>query len=133
MRSKFAETDKDVENIEAWAEIVADLLCHVPPDRRADVLELAAKNEEAEAQERREASGGLVFHTFSDDWMNKSGQRHWNAIMRIKSLLVQVFVRDIANNHSPQDAASILFTEHPHGFGSRQLQDYLPDHQRKTP
>jgi hypothetical protein len=59
--------------------------------------------------------------------MNKPGQRHWNAIMRIKSLLVQVFVRDIANNHTPQDAASILFAKHPHGTGSRLLQHYLPD------
>ena len=122
----FAETDKDIENVEAWAEVVADLLHHVSPDRRADVLELATKNEEAEAQERK-ANGGLKIHTFSDDWMNEPGQRHWNAIMRIKSLLVQVFVRNIANNHNPQDAASILFAEHPHGTGSRLLEDYLPD------
>jgi hypothetical protein len=125
MRRKFAETDKDIENVEAWAEIIADLLHHAPPDKRAEILALATKNEETKAQER-EVNGGITFVTFSDDWISKPRQRHWNAITRIKSLLVQVFVRDIANNHSPQDAADILFTEHPHGHGSRQLQDYLP-------
>jgi hypothetical protein len=116
--SRFAETDKDVENVEAWATIIADLLCHAPPDRRAAILALATTNEETEAQERG-ASGRLRYITFSDDWMNSPGVRHRNAIARIKSLLVQVFVRDIANNHSKQDAANILFTEHPHGRGSR--------------
>jgi hypothetical protein len=124
----FTETDKDIENVEAWAEVVADLLYHVPPDKRPAVLELATKNEQAEALER-EANGGFTLIPFSNsnDWMNEPGMRHCNAIMRIKSLLVQVFVRDIANNHSSQDAASILFAEHPHGTGSRLLEDYLPD------
>jgi hypothetical protein len=125
-RMTKSETDRDIENVEAWAEIIGDVLYHVPPDKRVDVLELATKNEEAEAQERK-ANGGFKLMAFSNDWMNKPGIRHGNAITRIKSLLVQVFVRDIANNHSPQDAASILFAEHPHGTGSRLLQDYLPD------
>jgi hypothetical protein len=121
-----SETDRDIENVEAWAEIIGDVLYHVPPDRRADVLALAAKNEEAEVLER-EAHGGFTLIPFSNDWMNEPGMRHGNAITRLKSLLVQVFVRDIANNHSSQDAASILFAEHPHGTGSRLLEDYLPD------
>jgi hypothetical protein len=55
------------------------------------------------------------------------GWRHWNAIMRLKSLVVQVFVRDIANDYSAADAAKILFAEHRHGHGSGRLRDYLPD------
>jgi hypothetical protein len=55
------------------------------------------------------------------------GIRHWNVIMRLKSLLVQVFVRDITNNHSKADAAAILFVEHRHGTGSGWLPDYLRD------
>ena len=124
-----SKTDKDIENVEAWAEVVADLLYHVPPNKRPDVLELATKNEQAEALER-EATGGftlMVFSDVSDDLMNEPGIRHGNAITRLKSLLIQVFVRDITNNHSAQDAAQILFAEHPHGTGSRLLEDYLPD------
>jgi hypothetical protein len=123
---RFAENEKDVGNVEAWAEIIGDLLHHVPLDKRREVLALAIKNEQAAAEER-EANGGFKFMTFSDDWMNTPGQRQWNVIMRLKSLLVQVFVRNITNNHSPQEAASILFAQHPHGTGSRVLQDYLCD------
>ena len=90
-----SETDRDIENVEAWAEVVADLLYHVPPDKRVDVLVLATKNEQAEALER-EAKGWD--NVGSVRWTNHG---HLDAITRIKSLLVQVFVRNIANNHSP--------------------------------
>ena len=119
------ETERDIGNVEAWAEIIGDLLFHVPADNRAEVLALAMANEEHERKER-EAHGGWKFHTLSDDFMKEPAQRHWNAITRLKSLVIQVFVRDVANNHSPKDAASILFTEHPYGTGSRLLKDYLP-------
>jgi hypothetical protein len=131
MTTSFSETDEDNKNVEAWAEVVADLLRHVPPDKRDEVLALATKNEEVKAQEREEANGGLALSMFSDDWMNEPGQRHCNAIMRLKSLLVQVFVRDIKTNYSPQDATKILFAKHPHGYGSRRLQDYLPTREKQ--
>jgi hypothetical protein len=47
--------------------------------------------------------------------------------MRLKSLVVQVFVRNIANNHSPGDTAEILFAQHRYGAGSGCLRDYLTD------
>jgi len=47
--------------------------------------------------------------------------------MRLKSLLVQVFVRDITNNNSEKDAAAILFADHRYGTGSGQLLDYISD------
>lgn len=124
--TRFPETDKDVENVEAWAQIIAHLLYHVPGDKRGEVLALASKNEEAESR-KREAHNGLLVLDASDDWMNSPGMRHWNAVMRLKSLVIQIFVRNITNNHSPQDAASILLADHPHGTGSGRLQDYLPD------
>jgi hypothetical protein len=119
------ETDRDIGNAEAWAEVVGDVLLHVPPDRRAAVLALATRNEEAERLER-EANGGFRIVAFSPDLMKEPGMRYCNVITRLKSLLIQVFVRDIANNHSAQDTASILFAKHPHGTGSRLLEDYLP-------
>jgi hypothetical protein len=45
--------------------------------------------------------------------------------MRLKSLPIQVFVRDITSDYSPEDAAAILFTYHRHGAGSGLLADYL--------
>ena len=46
--------------------------------------------------------------------------------MRLKSLLVQVLVRDITSDHSPEDARAILFVQHHYGTGSGCLRDYLP-------
>jgi hypothetical protein len=79
--SRFAETDKHVENVEAWAEIIADFLYHASPDRRAAILALAITNEETKAQERG-ASGRLKCITFSDDWMNSPGVRHRNYLSK---------------------------------------------------
>jgi hypothetical protein len=39
----YSEVHRDVENVEAWAEVIEDLLCLVPVDRRAVVLALAVK------------------------------------------------------------------------------------------
>jgi hypothetical protein len=57
--------------------------------------------------------------------MNTPEYRHRNVIMRLKSLVVQVFIRDITNNHSPERATEILFAHHRHGSGSGLLEDYL--------
>ena len=109
------EDQKDIGNVEAWAEVVEDLLHLVPEDQRAEVLALASKNEAAKAK-KREANGGLIVYYAADiDWKNSPGFRHLGAITRLKSLTVPVFVRDITNNHSPEDAAQILFVEHRHG------------------
>jgi hypothetical protein len=127
MPKRRSEDRKDIENVEAWAEVIKDLLWLVPIDRRADVLALVAKNEEA-ARKEREATDGFRLIPFAEINFDKSpGLRHWNAIMRLKSLVVQVFVRRIANNHSAEDAAQILFAPHPYGNGSGLLRDYLKD------
>jgi hypothetical protein len=117
--NRTSEDQEDVENVEAWAEVIEDMLRLVPMDRRAAVLELASKK-------RREADSlGDGLHFIDITKTDTPGLRHWNAIMRLQSLVVQVFVRHITNNHSPEDAAQILLAQHPYGHGSGQLGDYL--------
>ena len=43
------------------------------------------------------------------------GHRHWNAVLRLKSLLVQVFVRDVTSNNSSAEAADLLFAHQRFG------------------
>lgn|SRR5262249_29913502 len=83
------------------------------------------ENEQAERKELEHSGDGLKYVDMSKWDDNTPGLRHWNAIMRLRSLVVQVFVRRIRNNHSPKDAAQILFARHPHGSGSGELRDYL--------
>ena len=123
----WRETDEDVENVEAWVEIVYDLLDLVPEDHRAEVLAACSKKEEADREERERTGPGFSVMKLDENWRDGPGVRHWNAIERLKSLIVQVFVRQIRNNHHPRDAADILFVEHPHGDGSGSLGDYLDD------
>jgi hypothetical protein len=124
---KRSADQNDIENVEAWAEVIEDVLNLVPPDLRAAALALATKSENA-ARKEREANAGLLVLTAAElENMDTPGLRHWGAIMRLKSLLVQVFVRNITNNHSPKDAAHILFAQHDYGHGSGMLQDYLDD------
>jgi hypothetical protein len=113
--NRQSETEQDVRNVEAWAEVIKDMLCHVPSDLRLDVLALATKNEEA-AKAERDAHDGLraVDITLTDT----PGLRQWHAVMRLKSLIVQIFTRTIANNHSSAEAKKILFVQHRYGYGS---------------
>jgi hypothetical protein len=122
----MSETDRDIGNVEAWAVIIEHMLALMPADRRMQVLQLAVQKEEAEAKER-EQHGPIRFMKFGNDWMESPCFRNWNAIMRLKSLLVQVFARNITNNHSPKEAARILFADHHHGCGSGRLSEYIDD------
>lgn len=124
MKRIEGETAEDIDNVEAWVEIVEDMLWLAPADRRADILELAFAKEKASRNERAKHDGFIVY-SFNDLDMNTPGVRHWNAIMRLKSLVVQVFIRNITNEHSPEDAAAILFADHRYGTGSGRLSEYL--------
>jgi hypothetical protein len=121
----MSESDKDIANIEAWAEMIEDMLALMPPDSRIEALRAALKNEETARKERAENPYGLCIMDAAELCGASPGLRHWNAIMRLKSLVVQVFVRDITNNHSPANAAKILFAHHRHGHGSGRLDEYL--------
>jgi hypothetical protein len=126
----MSETDKDMANVEAWAEVVSDMLSLMEPEQRLSVLHLATEREEKEADEREKAAPGLVFITFDEASLQQCC-KHWNVKMRLRSLIVQVFVRRIRNNHSPKDAAKILFARHRHGNGSGELGDYIDDLPRR--
>jgi hypothetical protein len=82
----------DIENVEAWAEVVEDLLYRAPTSIRAEIL-AAAATKERQAAEQRQTSGGFVLQSFDSDWMNSPGIRHWNTIMRLKALVIQAFAR----------------------------------------
>src|ERR1700758_4958965 len=120
------ESNEDIANAEAWAELIADILKRIPADKRTVVLALATKNEEA-AKQGRGARGGvpptLTSAEFVRGWEGSPRAYHWHAIMRLKSLMIQVFARDISNNHSGPDAKKILFAPHRHGTGSGLLED----------
>ena len=125
MPTRQSEDHEDIENVEAWAEVVEEMLRLVPVDHRAAVLTLVTEKEETERKKREQSGGALRYVDISKWDDNTPGLRHWNAIMRLRSLVVQVFVRKITNNHSKEDAAQILFARHPHGSGSGELRDYL--------
>ena len=124
MKSATDADADDINNVEAWAYVIKCALCHVPPEHRLAVLALATANEEAE-RKKHQASGGLM--TWADLMQKSPSARHHNASVRLKSLLVQIFARDITNDHSPQDAARFLFAPHRYGTGSGELWDYIAD------
>jgi hypothetical protein len=124
---KYSENDRDIANAEAWAAIVEDLLALMPAENRMKVLKLAVANEEVEIADRAKYDGLKIMSAAELSNMDTPGLRHWNAIMRLKSLVIQVFTRNITNNHSAEDAAKILFAEHSYGQGSGCLHDYISD------
>jgi hypothetical protein len=111
-----------MHNVEAWAEVISDVVDLVPEEHRAEVVALVAAIEKRERKKREKDP----FITASEvDFLASPGVQNWHTIMRLTSLVVQVCVRRISNNHHPKDAAAILFAEHPYGYGSGQLRDYL--------
>jgi hypothetical protein len=113
----MSENDNDITNVEAWADVIDDILILMPLDQRAEVLQRATIKQQART------GGAAVFFPDKDDDIPPL---EFDAIAHLKSLVIQVFARDITNDHSPKDAAKILFAHHRHGRGSRLLSDYLP-------
>jgi hypothetical protein len=126
----MCETEYDLMNVEAWAEIIEDMLARAPADERMKILHLAVQKEQAAIKDR-ERNGGLRAIDMSK-WDPASIPRRQDAISRLKSLVVQVFARDITSDHSPSDAAGILFSYHIAGLGSRYLSDYIDDLPRRA-
>jgi len=115
---RISETEYDIENVEAWAIVIEHVLVNVPMRKRLAVLALAS--------EKQRRIQGYVLRSFNVEEAAHITQ-HLNSVIRLKSLLVQFFVRSISNNHSPKDAAAILYGQHPYGHGSGELLDYLPE------
>jgi hypothetical protein len=105
-------------NVEAWAKVFRDILYLVPGELRAELLTLVVQNDEAERKE----AGLLKVSEINTD---APGLRHWDAGMQLRSLVIQVLVRQIRNSNSPEEVAKLLFAEHPHGHGSGWIVEYL--------
>src|SRR5262249_43163963 len=122
---QYVENEEDINNIEAWAEIIEDMLYFVPFESRMQVLQLAVAKHEANVAEVVEHGPWRPVSAAEMANTDTPGLRHWNAIMRLKSLIIQVFTRNISNNHKSTDAAKLLFAQHRYGTGSRYLGDYI--------
>lgn len=113
---------EDIQSYSAWAEVIIDLMYIVPQEARAMAISIASSRME-ERRKKIEANNGLFkLSDYPDD-----GYLTYHAEMRLKSLVVQVFTRDITNNNSPEDARDILFAHHRNGTGSGDLLDYIDD------
>jgi hypothetical protein len=83
----MSETDRDIGNVEAWAEVVESLLNLMPTKTRMDVLRLAVANEEAAIKDR-EAHGPFKLISFAE--LMRTPLKPMAPVMRLKSLVVQV-------------------------------------------
>jgi hypothetical protein len=124
-------TTDDIKNTEAWAELIEDALFIAPAEDRLTILEMVVENEKA-ARERRAKNGDFEKWSAAELLADGGVLRHWRTKMRLRALLVQVFVRTVANNHSPENAAKILFVGQHHGTGSGYLADYIDGLPRAT-
>jgi hypothetical protein len=124
----LSATEEEIGNVSAWAEIIEDMLWAVPSDVQEDVLNLALANYH-ERKRKAEKNGGITCWTLkeNDEWMKSPGIRHWHDIMLLKALLIQIFVRNITGNNSPDNAAKLLFSRQRFGTGSAELLDYIGD------
>lgn len=119
MTSRTAD-GKDIRNAPAWADIVGDILGLVPAELREEVLAAVVAKRESELLAIRE--GKLIEFT-GEMTVNPN----WNAILRLKGLLVQVLARDVTCDSSAEDAAAILFGHQRYGNGSGFLLEYIGD------
>lgn len=126
--TELTTTQTEDREIAVAAEVLEDFLHLVEPDKRLAVLTMAVVKEEA-AIEKRGKNGLLDWLPMDEDSMAayraSPGWRYHNRIQKFKSLIIQVFTRDITNDNSPEGAARLLFMHHANGNGSGWLPDYL--------
>jgi hypothetical protein len=106
------------EHVVVWLAALEDVLFCIPRDFRLEALRRLISSEE-----KRQSAGPLRFWTFSD--IDLAEFKYWHAEKEAASLMIQVLVRSITNNHSRDNAAKVLFREHRMGTGSGWLPDYL--------
>jgi hypothetical protein len=115
---------EDVETTIA-AAVIDDLLCRLPPDKRATALAKAAKAEETQRKEREKRGGRLLISATELQSQCEGLQRYWHEIKQFKAAVAYTFIRDITNSHNAEDAARLLFDRRHQGPGSGYLLDYL--------
>jgi hypothetical protein len=105
---------------EIAAVVVADLLLRlVPKGLRTSVLSEAAIDVSPDDLP-------LLTPDEIDRLARESSRLNYSEeIMLFKARVIATFVRDITNNHSPEDAARILFSRQPGVPGLGLLFDYL--------
>lgn len=124
---QYVETPEDMTNVQAWAELLEDAMHVVPEEIRAEVLKRTLAMWEKRVAKYAENGPWMTATQLLED----VDTTHFQTSVRLKGLVIQVLVRDVTIDHSPQDAAKILFSEHPCGRGSRLLGDYIDDLPRK--
>lgn len=120
---QYAASKNDVENVEAWAEVVKAMLQAAPPGIRTSILERAANAQKKDDADR--SFGRLKAETISLDDPETSEWQNHHAIFRLKSLVAQRFIRAVTSDQSPEDASNMLFGYQPYGAGSKVLKDYI--------
>ena len=124
---QYVETPEDMTNAQAWAELLEDAMHVVPEEIRAEVLKRTLAMWEKRVAKYAENGPWMT----ATQLLENVDTTHFQTSVRLKGLVIQVLVRDVTIDHSPQDAAKILFSEHPCGRGSRLLGDYIDDLPRK--
>lgn len=124
---QYVETPEDMTNVQAWAELLEDAMHVVPEEIRAEVLKRTLAMWEKRVAKYAENGPWMT----ATQLLENVDTTHFQTSVRLKGLVIQVLVRDVTIDHSPQDAAKILFSEHPCGRGSRLLGDYIDDLPRK--
>ena len=114
------------DETEVASYVIGDLLFLVAPAKRAAVLARAIENQRRQDDEAAKAAPGLPRYSFNSvEWENSPRRRYWSGIMRFKARVVYTFTRNITNNHSPKEAARILFSDQSNVGGNGRLKDYL--------
>ena len=104
--------------IAVWTEVVEHVLYCVPPSIKREIV--AAVVEKTNEPQK-------TAWTFADieEMGQGPGLKYWDAINEAMSLVIQVLLRRITNNHSAEGAAKVLFREHRYGTGGCWLPEYL--------
>jgi hypothetical protein len=121
--TKSVSKKQDDDIVLPWAEIIGDMLRHIPAENRLAVLAKAVESEQASQREPViQSSAGFI-----KDWDQRPGIRYRHDIMRFESMVAYSFIRRIISSHSKQDAARVLFAEHRGNRvpGSGWLPEYL--------
>src|SRR5947208_11455417 len=76
-KKQNAEDDREMHNVEAWAEVIQDVLDLVPEELQAEVVALVAAGEE---RERKKREKDLFITASETDFLATPGVRHHEAV-----------------------------------------------------
>jgi hypothetical protein len=95
----------DDSEVEVWFNALEIIVPHIPESVRMQILQKLI-DDEAERQRKKDD----VFEFEFKYWkLDDVAIRDWSPMMRARSVIAQVLVRSVRNNHSPEKAARLLF------------------------